>query len=111
MGDKLMNIHEDCDLFEKLETKVINWHEDRCLIHGSSDLAQFRKLEEEVAELKQSLENGTSPVDDIGDIMVVLINIAERNNLSLFDCLTYAYLDIKDRKGKMNNGVFVKEQE
>ena len=42
--------------------------------------------------------------------MVVLINIAERNGLSLFDCLSHAYEDIKDRKGKMVDGVFVKER-
>jgi len=49
-------------------------------------------------------------VDDIGDCLVVLINIAERNGLSLFDCLNHAYEDIKDRKGKMVGGVFVKER-
>ena len=41
--------------------------------------------------------------------MVVLINIAERNNLSIEHCLEVAYNDIKDRKGKMIDGVFVKE--
>ena len=40
----------------------------------------------------------------------MLINIAERNGLSLFDCLSHAYNDIKDRKGKMVDGVFVKER-
>ena len=47
--------------------------------------------------------------DDIGDIMVVLINIAERNGLSLEHCLDVAYHDIKDRKGRMVDGIFVKE--
>ena len=42
--------------------------------------------------------------------MVVLINIAERNGLSLLDCLSHAYNDIKDRKGRMVDGVFVKER-
>ena len=42
-------------------------------------------------------------------MIVVLINIAERNNLSIEDCLEQAYNDIKDRKGKMVDGVFVKE--
>jgi hypothetical protein len=41
--------------------------------------------------------------------MVVLINIALRNNLSLTDCLNHAYNDIKDRKGQMIDGIFVKE--
>ena len=41
--------------------------------------------------------------------MVVLINIAMRNNLSLKHCLDVAYNDIKNRKGRMVDGVFVKE--
>jgi hypothetical protein len=47
--------------------------------------------------------------DDIGDIMVVLINIMERNGYSMMDCLETAWIDIKDRKGKMVDGIFVKE--
>jgi hypothetical protein len=45
----------------------------------------------------------------VGDIMVVLINILVRNNLTMDECLKVAYEDIKDRKGKMVDGVFVKE--
>ena len=41
---------------------------------------------------------------------MVLINIATRNNLSLSECLQVAYDDIKDRKGKMVDGVYVKER-
>jgi len=48
-------------------------------------------------------------IDDIGDIIVVLINIAERNGLTLWECMYHAYNDIKYRKGKMVDGVFVKE--
>ena len=40
--------------------------------------------------------------------MVVLINIAERNDLSLEQCLSVAYNDIKDRKGFMEDGIFIK---
>jgi len=90
-------------------TRVTQWHYDRNLIDGATDKAQFTKLQEEVQELATSIWNETSPIDDIGDIMVVLINIAERNGLSLNDCLAHAYNDIKDRKGKMVDGIFVKE--
>ena len=41
--------------------------------------------------------------------MVVLINIMVRNNLTMKDCLEVAYGDIKDRKGVMIDGIFVKE--
>jgi len=48
--------------------------------------------------------------DDLGDMMVVMINIMARNNLSIEECLEKAYNDIKDRKGKMVDGIFVKEE-
>ena len=95
---------------EKLITKTISWHVDRNLIEGSSDKQQFLKLHEEVTELFESIDNGTDIRDDVGDIMVVLINMATRNGYTLAECLEVAYDDIKDRKGKMVNGVFVKEQ-
>ncbi len=95
---------------ETLINKAIQWHRDRNLIDGSTDAAQYTKLVEEVKELETNILLSQPVADDIGDILVVLINIATRNNLSLFDCLNHAYNDIKDRKGKMVNGVFVKER-
>lgn len=94
----------------KLIEQVRQWHYDRNLIEGSTDKAQMGKLYEEVKELNESVYYNKSPIDDIGDIMVVLINIAERNNLTLEQCLEHAYNDIQHRKGKMVGGVFVKEQ-
>ena len=41
-------------------------------------------------------------------MLVVMINIIERNNLTLEDCLVKAWDDIKDRTGRMVDGVFVK---
>ena len=95
---------------EQLETRVVLWHRDRNLIEGSTDAAQHTKLVEEVKELETNILLSQPVIDDIGDCMVVLINIAERNGLSLFDCLSHAYNDIKDRKGRMVDGVFVKER-
>ena len=92
-----------------IEDKILNWHKARNLIDGSTDIAQFSKLVEEVEELRLSLDGDLTPVDDIGDILVVLINIAERNNLTITECLRVAYDDIKDRKGIMVDGIFVKE--
>jgi len=95
---------------EQLEMRVVFWHRDRNLIEGSTDAAQHTKLVEEVKELETNILLSQPVIDDIGDCLVVLINIAERNGLSLFDCLSHAYEDIKDRKGKMVDGVFVKER-
>ena len=95
--------------WSELINEVAKWHEDRNLIEGSTDKDQFLKLIQEVGELSDSICKGKNVTDDIGDIMVVLINIAHRNKLKLQDFLSHAYDDIKDRKGKMTDGVFVKE--
>ena len=88
---------------------VTIWHYNRNLINGSSDKDQFHKLIQECAELSDNMCKGRDIRDDIGDILVVLINIAERNGLTLQECLQVAYDDIKHRKGRMVDGVFVKE--
>lgn len=93
----------------KVIEQIKQWHYDRNLIDGSTDKDQFYKLVEEMLELQKSIMRGDAVIDDIGDIIVVLINIAERNGLTLEQCLEHAYNDIKDRKGKMVDGVFVKE--
>lgn len=89
--------------------QIAQWHHDRNLIEGSDDKSQFAKLIQEAGELSDNICKGKDIADDIGDIIVVLINIAERNNLTIEQCLEKAWDDIKDRKGKMVDGVFVKE--
>ena len=91
------------------EKMIGQWHQDRNLIKGSSDKDQFLKLMQEAGELSDSLCKGKDIRDDIGDMMVVLINIMVRNNLTMKDCLAVAYEDIKDRKGRMIDGIFVKD--
>ena len=56
-------------------------------------------------------EKESAKIDAIGDMVVVLINIATRNGASLETCLGQAYEEIKDRKGRMINGSFVKESD
>ena len=91
------------------EELIGQWHRDRNLIEGSTDKDQYLKLIQEAGELSDSLCKGKDIRDDVGDMMVVLINIMIRNNLTMKDCLKVAYADIKDRKGKMIDGIFVKE--
>ena len=94
---------------EELVNKIAQWHHDRNLIEGSTDKDQYMKLIQEAGELSDNICKGRDISDDIGDMMVVLINIATRNNLTITECLEAAYNDIKDRKGRMVDGVFVKE--
>ena len=94
---------------EELVKKVAQWHHDRNLIKGATDKDQFCKLIQEAGELSDNICKGKDMSDDIGDMIVVLINIAERNNLTLKECLEKAWDDIKDRKGKMVDGIFIKQ--
>lgn len=94
-----------------LVEKIAQWHHDRNLIDGSTDKDQYMKLIQEAGELSDSICKGKDIRDDIGDMMVVLINIMTRNNLTMEECLQVAYDDIKDRKGRMIDGVFVKEND
>lgn len=91
--------------------RIKHWHHDRNLIDGSDDKTQFAKLIQEAGELSDNICKGKDIKDDIGDMIVVLINIAERNNISLSECLECAWEDIKDRKGMMRDGVFIKEDD
>ncbi len=94
--------------FEEL---ISQWHKERNLIDGSTDKDQYLKLIQEAGELSDSICKGKDIRDDVGDMMVVLINIMVRNNLTIDECLSKAYDDIKDRKGKMVDGVFIKEKD
>ena len=94
---------------EDIIIKVEQWHIERNLIRGSTDKDQVLKLIQELGELSDSVCKDECLLDDVGDILVILINICTRNNVTLEDCLLTAYRDIKDRKGKMVDGVFVKD--
>jgi len=95
--------------FDELEQTVVKWHLDRNLIDGSTDATQMVKLFEEVNELHQDVSYGRDLRDELGDCLVVLINIAARNNFSLYEALEYSFSKIKDRKGEMRDGIWVKE--
>ena len=109
--------------FDELEDTVVQWHRDRNLIEGSTDITQMRKLREEVGELEADISHNymadqlpdrykvVDLRDELGDCLVVLINIACRNNFSLYEALEYSFSKIKERKGKMVDGVFVKEED
>jgi len=96
---------------EVMITRIRTWHRDRNLIEGSTDKDQCLKLLQELGELSDSICKGKDIRDDIGDMLVVMINIMERNNLDIKECLEVAWDDIKDRKGKMVDGIFVKEED
>lgn len=92
------------DVIERIET----WVRDRHL-HTSQPSTQYVKFQEEAGELAADLCRNRDPRDSIGDIGVTLISLAMSLGVDFRECLELAYDVIKDRKGKLVNGVFVKE--
>ena len=72
---------------------------------------QIVKLTEVVRELEDAFitDDRAEEIDAVGDIMVVLIGYCMQRNLSLQMCLESAYEEIKDRKGRVVDGIFIKE--
>ena len=95
---------------EAVINRIETWHYDRNLILGATDKDQVCKLIQEGGELSDNVCKEKDIADDIGDIMVVLINIMVRNGISMEHCLEIAYHDIKDRKGVLRDGIFIKEE-
>ena len=87
------------------------WAEARNIIGGCTTRDQFLKLLEEVGELAQAIlkDDGAEFVDAIGDIVVVLTILAHQHGTSIEECVEAAWNEIKDRKGRIVNGTWVKE--
>lgn len=92
----------------ELIRNVQQWAYERNLISGSDPKSQTLKLMSEAGELADNINKGKDCKDDIGDCAVVLIILAEQLGYTLQECLETAYIDIKDRKGIMYKGVFIK---
>ena len=88
------------------------WAKDRGIYDKGNSHTQYVKLMEEAGELASALLNKDTSeiVDAIGDMVVVLTNLAELEGVKIEDCIDVAYNVIARRKGKMINGTFVKEQ-
>ena len=97
---------------EQLIGKVEKWFIDRNL-HTLNGAGQLTKLSEEVGELEDAFitDDRAEEIDAVGDILVVLIGYCMQRDLSLQMCLESAYEEIKDRKGMVVDGVFVKESD
>lgn len=92
-------------------TKSIEaWAANRGLDKTNPD-KQLIKLVEEIGELSEAHNKGyrDKQIDSLGDIYVVLAIYALQNGLHLDDCVKEAYNTIKNRQGKMVDGVFIKD--
>lgn len=87
------------------------WAQARNLIDGSSPPAQMLKLLEEAGELAAAIAKGrpNDAKDGVGDVVVVLTILSAQLGFSIEDAVAAAYDEIKDRKGRMVDGIFLKE--
>ena len=96
----------------KMFENIRQWAEQRGLYDKGNSHTQYVKLQEEAGELaKALLENDKAEViDAIGDMVVVLTNLAHLQGVHIETCIAEAYKVISKRKGKMINGTFVKDE-
>jgi len=89
---------------------IRRWAEDRGIYDKGDQKTQYVKLMEEAGEVGRAiLKDDTLEIQDgIGDMVVVLTNLAELSGLTIEECIDSAYDTIAKRKGKMINGTFVK---
>ncbi len=101
-------------IFECLAWDLIRyWANERGIYEKGNSHTQYVKLQEEAGELAKALLNKDKPEikDAIGDMVIVLTNLAYLEGITIEECIKSAYAEIENRKGKMINGTFVKEVE
>ena len=99
--------NKDCERFDLIR----NWAATRGLYDKGNSHTQYVKLQEEAGELAKALLKNDKPeiIDAIGDIVVVLTNLAHLEGYDIEYCIDEAYKVIAARTGKMVNGTFVKD--
>ena len=110
------DVKDDTDVIFDAETYfdlIRYWASERGLYEKGNTITQYVKLQEEAGELaKALLENDHDEINDaIGDMVVVLTNLAHIHGTDIEACIAQAYNEIKSRKGKMINGTFVKKND
>tara|TARA_R100000081_G_scaffold86682_1_gene56572 strand:- start:733 stop:1245 length:513 start_codon:yes stop_codon:yes gene_type:complete len=87
------------------------WAEDKGIYAKGDPKTQYIKLMEEAGEVGRAILKQDKPEvkDGIGDMVVVLTNLAELCDMSIEECVESAYDVISKRTGKMKNGTFVKD--
>jgi NTP pyrophosphatase (non-canonical NTP hydrolase) len=97
-----------------METKksVLSWAKELGLDNPNNHQAQLIKLMEEIGELCNAIlkSKREAEEDAFGDIQVVLEILAKQRGIDLEKAYKDAYEVIKNRKGQMVNGSFIKKE-
>ena len=101
--------HEDNVVF--YFDKIRDWAEYNGIYAKGDPKTQYIKLMEEAGEVGRAILKEDLPEikDGIGDMVVVLTNLAELCDMTIEECVESAYDVISKRTGKMINGTFVKD--
>jgi len=103
----------DCDdCGDNIFNCIREWADERGLYEKGDPKTQYIKLMEEAGEVGRAIlkEDTNEIIDGIGDMVVVLTNLAELYGITIEECIQEAYNVISKRTGKMVNGTFVKDQ-
>jgi len=97
---------------ENIYNLIRTWATDKGIYKSGDSKTQYLKLMEEAGELAEALlkNDETEVIDAIGDMVVVLTNLAKLRGHNIEDCVASAYDVIKSRQGSMVNGTFVKDE-
>lgn len=94
----------------KLTSAIKLWSTERNL-HSQDHKMQTLKVGEEAGELFKAIvkNDQTQIIDAVGDTYVTLVILCQQLGIEIADCVSAAYGEIKDRKGKLVDGTFIKE--
>ena len=92
--------------------KIREWAQERGIFDKGDTKTQYVKLMEEAGEVaKALLTNDKAEIKDgIGDMVVVLTNLAHLSGFTIEECIDEAYDVISKRQGDMINGSFVRNE-
>jgi NTP pyrophosphatase (non-canonical NTP hydrolase) len=94
-----------------MEREIINWAKARKLDNPDNKFQQLAKVVEELGELSSAIlkRDISETIDALGDTYITLVILANQMGYSLEDCANRAFKVIEYRKGKTENGTFIKE--
>lgn len=96
----------------KLTTQIEDWAKDRWLDKGDPSKQVIKTFEEAGELAKAYIRNDKEELKDAyGDVFVTLVISAMQNGVDIRDCIGLAYEEISGRKGSIQNGSFIKEED
>ncbi len=91
--------------------RLVEWWSYERGLHTADPTKQLLKTFEEASEIGEALtkDKPEELKDGIGDTVVTLVILCQQLGIELSDCVSAAYGEIKDRKGQLVGGTFIKE--